>query len=608
MSRVLLVPALTVVVLVSACSGDDESSAPASTTGSTATTVDVDRDSASSSTSSTSEATTTIPILVDSDLSDVAWVVYRDNGLVDDQGRLLIDRPPPGIRPSVQRSGDGDLVFATIDGVYRWEIGQAVPEPMTDAEVDVTAPTEITADNGITVRIVEADVTLDSEGFVDQVLQPAQLEVLDPDGELEWTMDVGGIAAHLVSLIDFDGRRILLARAPEQPANPPLQHIVYDLDCPTGEGCTDSFIAPYGMAALVGPDAEEPTLNIQLLDLCPTGYAEFITPIGVPTPFGAAYQRAGAMLRTCDAYGVGYDPGLEADNDGWLWTELARALQGPHGPVDGADDQYRWSPHPDRASVTMTDVGTSVSIDFDVPVRRLPGQVTVTMSPLVVLVSGRADERTAEAVRASAASLAKDNDRELTDLLTVQGPDRDPAQVSEFVEVVDDTLSGAAVGDVQLTDDGIKAWAAVTTDPDVGDDAVAFAFGDVAAGGEGSFDDLPVADEVLLALGSQVYSRAVATELADRRAWSINAAFYAGLAGPFNLLIQTPAPARFTVGPHDRCASAVPLPAPPELAGYRRIAIQPAEDTIESCIEWWSIEVFVDDGEIVGVAGDAFGP
>lgn len=256
----------------------------------------------------------------------------------------------------------------------------------------------------------------------------------------------------------------------------------------------------------------------------------------------------------------------------------------------------------------MTDLGTSVSIDFDVPERRLPGQVAVTMSPSVVLVSGRADETTAEAVRTSAASLAEDSNRELADRLTVEGPVRDPAQVSEFMESVVATLSGAVVGDVQLTDDGIMAWSAATADTEDGDDVVAFTFGDFAAGGEGSFDDLPVAEQVLLALGSQVYARKAAMELADRRAWSINAPFYADLAGPFNLLIQTPAPARFNVGPHDRCASSVPLPAPPELARYRRISIQPAEDTIESCIDWWSMELFVDDGEIVGVAGDAFGP
>jgi hypothetical protein len=598
MSRLLLVSALALIVSAPACGGDDESVQPTSTTPAPST-------GTTDTTTSTSTTDTTVaPALVDTDLTDVDWVVFRDDGLVDDQGRQLTELPPLGYEPVVTRNDNGDLLFATNDGVYRWEIGQTQPEPVTDAGVEVTAPTEITAANGVTVRLVDADVTLDSNGAVDQVLQPAQLEVFTPDGELEWTTDIGGIAAYRVSLIDFDGGTVLLARAPEEPANPPLQHIVYDLECPTGEDCTRSVIAPYGMVALVGPDAEEPTLNIQLLDLCPTGYAEFITPADTPTLFVQAYQRAGAMLRTCDVYALRLN---DVDQD-WQWTELARALQGPHGPVDGADDTHRWGSRPARAAVTMADVGTYVSIDFDVPDRRLPGQVAVTVSPSMVLVSGQADESTAEAVRAAARTVADDGDRELTDRLEMEGPERDAGQVAEFVAAIDDTLGGAAVGEVQLTDAGITAWAADTTDPNDGDDGVAFAFGDFAAGGEGSFDDLPVADEVLLALGSQVYARKTATELADRGAWSINAPFYADLAGPFNLLIQAPAPARFALGPHDRCASPVPLPAPPELARYRRISIQPADDTIESCTGWWSIELFVDGGEIVGVAGDAFGP
>lgn len=597
-----MVAILALVSAVSGCGGEAESIEPSPTSiGATST-----AGTAETTTSAiTTETTVDSAALSDTDLTDVGWVVFRGNGLFDDRGRQLTDLPPSGSEPAVTRAGDGDLVYATTDGVYRWEIEQTQPELDPDTEVEVTASAEITAANGVTVRLIEADVTLDSSGAVDQVLQPARLVVIDPDGELEWTTDIGGIAAHLVSLVDFDGRRVLLARAPEQPATIPLQHIVYDLDCPTDEGCTRSFITPFGMAALVGPDTDEQDLNIQPLDLCPTGDSEFITPAETPTPFRYGYQQAGAVLRTCDAYALGLND--EDLQEGWRWTELARALRGPHGP-DG-DNAYRWSPHPDRASVAMTDAGTHVAIDFDVPDQRLPGRVAVTMSPDVVLLSGSADDATAEAIRAAVADLADAAERELYDQLTIEGPDRDADQVAEFAAAIDDTLSRAAVGEVQLTDDGLEVWADEAAEPDNADEAVAFAFGDFAAGGEGSFDDLPVADEVLLALGSQVYARRVATDLVDRGAWSINAPFYADLAGPFNLLGQTPAPARFAVGPHDRCASPAPLPAPPELARFRRVSIRPAEDTTpESCLDWWSIELFLDDGQIVGVAGDAVGP
>lgn len=601
----VLVFGLLLLALVG-CGNTDENAEenPDSTPSSSASTEQTTEDEGAEPPAAETTSTTSSPALIDTDLTDVIWVVHRDDGIYDDRGRRLTDLVPPGLEPTLSRSDDGDLLISAAAGGYRWTVGQTAPE--VDGQIEPNegeSNNQITAANDVTVVIIDAETTLDSTGSVEQVLQPAQLQVRY-NGEVQWTTDVGGIAAHVAQLVDFDGRYVLLARGPVEPANPAIQHIVYDLACPTGEGCTQTFMTFAGMASLVGPDSDEAALNPQLLDLCPTAGERFITSADVPTPFDRAYQRAGAILRSCDAYALRMN---EDDLDrGWIWTEAARALQGPHRRVD--DDTYRWGAAPDRVAVQTANIGTYVAISFEIPRQQAPGTVTVTMSPTMVLVSGRAGPDTVEVAREAASALADSSTRQLTDWLEVDGPDRDQATLDQFATAVDQTLSDQATGEVQLTGRTVQAWASDTTDPGDDDDALAFAFADFAAGGESSFADLPLADEVALGLGSRIYSIESGPDLANRQLWSVNAAVFEDFEGPFNLLDLAPAPSRFTIGAHDRCASSIPRPAPAELARHRRIAILPAEDSIDSCLAWTAIELFVDEGQIVGVVGDAFGP
>ena len=45
------------------------------------------------------------------------------------------------------------------------------------------------------------------------------------------------------------------------------------------------------------------------------------------------------------------------------------------------------------------------------------------------------------------------------------------------------------------------------------------------------------------------------------------------------------------------------LPSPPELVSFTRIGILPLEGSIDSCLEWSAVDLFVDDdGVIQGIA------
>ena len=63
---------------------------------------------------------------------------------------------------------------------------------------------------------------------------------------------------------------------------------------------------------------------------------------------------------------------------------------------------------------------------------------------------------------------------------------------------------------------------------------------------------------------------------------------------------------QITVGPHDHCAGQ-PRQYADALQGLRQLSIQPTG--IDSCIAWFSVDVFVNDaGEIEAVMLDLFGP
>lgn len=630
-------------------------------------------------TTSTLETTTlTIPAVVE-DLSDVAWVVNDFDGLIDDRGRELmtVDEPPIGGSLTVARAGDGSIWFVADGSLWHWPLdadrplevevetdqvanigyvdGDIVVDRYGEAEVvadvgdrqrpDAQLQTEtgefITAANGITVRVLDADADVDDRGYVSNLRSPARLQV-ERNEEIDWTIDAGGVDAPWLSLIDFDGRRVMMARFPTEPADPVVQHIVYDLNCRpepdsvAGRGCTRTFWARYGTATLVGPDVEGDDLNTQLLDVCPTMRVDILPPTemtdiqaftlggeapGFTTADRAAFEQAVLRLATCDPLGIGppsdegldYDPDLEGS--GWLWSDYAAALSGPFTTT--GELKWTWNRGDDHPSVMLTGAAASgfgePLIDF-IPVPDPPVEsAAVTVTETAIVLSGAASEEVADRLREAAGALAETRGVELTDMLVIDGGSATAVDelTAELAATFGDAGTGdqPVIGEAHLIDTGVVTTVYGGNQPTLTDRDLGFAFVDFANGGEGAFDDLRFADEVLLALGSEVYARRDPAVLFRRPTWTVNAPYFEDYSGPFNLLDGVPSPSEIVVGPHRRCAGPLSIPAPTELARHRRVAILPAEGSIESCMAWASVDVFVDaQGRIHGVALDLFGP
>lgn len=119
---------------------------------------------------------------------------------------------------------------------------------------------------------------------------------------------------------------------------------------------------------------------------------------------------------------------------------------------------------------------------------------------------------------------------------------------------------------------------------------------------------LPFAEETALGLGDRILKTLTRDDLADPTPWILDAEDYEGFAGPFSPLdvAAESVGTNLTVGAHTRCA-APPVPAPRGFEELRRVSIQP--ETAASCVEWWTIDFFVDhEGVVQAVTLDLYGP
>lgn len=125
---------------------------------------------------------------------------------------------------------------------------------------------------------------------------------------------------------------------------------------------------------------------------------------------------------------------------------------------------------------------------------------------------------------------------------------------------------------------------------------------------------LSLSDSTDLGLGSTIYSTVRKAEAAARDSWTLHLATHNAYTGPFNPL--DPIRRRgadvtdydISIGPHSHCASP-PRPAPAGFNHHRRVSIQPAEGTFSSCLEWFTVDLFVsDDGIVDAVTLDLYEP
>lgn len=131
---------------------------------------------------------------------------------------------------------------------------------------------------------------------------------------------------------------------------------------------------------------------------------------------------------------------------------------------------------------------------------------------------------------------------------------------------------------------------------------------------------LPFAEQVHLGLGPTVVATRPHDRLASIGAWDVDLAAFRGHVGPFNALgliarhvdsdgsDGTLAGFTASVGEHPHCANP-PAPAPDGLAGHRRLSLQPTDTTIDGCLEWFTVDLFLDDtGTIDTVTLDIWEP
>lgn len=201
----------------------------------------------------------------------------------------------------------------------------------------------------------------------------------------------------------------------------------------------------------------------------------------------------------------------------------------------------------------------------------------------------------------------------LPDAWTVEDPH--PWNVFGDLEARDDDLysvgqDGSAPFDavtLELLDDASDDLGDPTDDDrQLIDDFLAFA----DEPGAPSASALPFADAVAIGLGPDLHRTLAGDDLADPAAWEIDVPDFRAYVGPFSALevAADAGPATVSVGEHPHCASP-PMPPPTEVGDLRRISAQPADDSIDSCLQWWTVDLFVtDDGRIAAVTMDLYEP
>lgn len=128
---------------------------------------------------------------------------------------------------------------------------------------------------------------------------------------------------------------------------------------------------------------------------------------------------------------------------------------------------------------------------------------------------------------------------------------------------------------------------------------------------------------VWLGLGDELIARVAAEDLAVPDAWMLQRESFRAYVGPFSALpmidshvtgtgndsvLRRNGKLTVSVGEHAHCASP-PVPAPKQVIALRRVSVQPSQDSITSCIGWFTVDLFVNPtGRIQAVTLDIWEP
>jgi hypothetical protein len=121
-----------------------------------------------------------------------------------------------------------------------------------------------------------------------------------------------------------------------------------------------------------------------------------------------------------------------------------------------------------------------------------------------------------------------------------------------------------------------------------------------------SFAAIPFADDVTFAFGTTVLGSRTAGELRQPENWTVEfppSAF----TGQFSVLdaLSDASEVSVTNGPHGHCAGE-PFPPPPGAEGLTQTAITPTQ--VDSCLQWFAVDLYLRDGKIAFVRYDLYEP
>jgi hypothetical protein len=280
-------------------------------------------------------------------------VVHTIDGIETATGALLFDTDPVLGEENLVRDRDGGLVFSDSFGMWWWPAGEPDPDLVLDGwffrlieaiptangpvvriadvgdrYIDIANLTEVAplpgsvdiaedfsvirrAANGLAATVTQPEVTLDLEGFPDEVVEPAHL-VVTRNGEPVLDLRIGGPIEAYARIHDFDGQRLIVSRGPYEPALPPETFLVIDLACP---GCTETFIEASATAALTGPDSDWTGDVVVPGGICGAWDPAFDGAPGAGVPTQAAATRA-TLLRAaaaCDLTGLRSQLAVDAE-------------------------------------------------------------------------------------------------------------------------------------------------------------------------------------------------------------------------------------------------------------------------------------------------------
>ncbi len=537
---------------------------------------------------------------------------------------------------SIARSSDGSVAVATTATGISIDMssGETVENPVT--------PERIVAANGLVAELIEPDVEREELSEADppsvtRVNAGGAVRVLDEGGAVVASFPYGGSAAFVVDLNDFDGRRLMMSRGPEEPAQPLWEYVVVDLECPE---CTETFDAFAGTAALYGSDvAEPPAVVAEQLGLCASWTDdEQPDPADMPPLLADAFHQLALGVARCDADQLrrsGLDP---VSVDGAGWRAVAAALAGPSSQED---DSLVWegSAGGREARVEMDLVAATTITLTDAPV---PDPINVEYVEGGAVAWGEAPQDDIDRLAEAVESLKDPEVFYLAPRLNADATAGSHAGLDALIALVTEGLSRPEVAEasVQLDGSRITVWASIDGDADefsfdegeVGEalDAAAIDFSETiespaltdtdrqmadaliefAKGDDSAFDRVGFAPAVRLTLGSDIAEPTEGIEPGVRSQWSIDAEGFRAYVGPFSALELLADAGATTVdlGPHPHCATS-PVPPPPSLAGLRRVSIQPEPDSIDSCNSWFTVDVYVDaEGFVLAVGLDLYEP